>query len=275
MPRGIVGGLFVAAVLSLGVPVSAQETFDAAAIKRSKAGDATDVVPAVFLPGGRWSAHRATLSMILRSAYGLPSNRILGMPVWANSERFDIVAKAASNTALQQMQVMAQQLLAERFGLRAHVAQRVTEVYALVRAKASGALGPGLRPSTASCQSADASGGALSARIDSIPCREEIKGLDGGARRYQWRDRPLTDFLIMSGARTEIGDPVVDRSGLTGRFDIDLEFAPQSAILGRTTPEIGVSLAVAVVDQLGLRFERRREPFDVLVIEHVTMPSFD
>jgi uncharacterized protein (TIGR03435 family) len=275
MHRAITVALVVAAALSSNVRLGAQ-TFEAAAIKRSPSRDATEVVPAVFLPGGRWSARSATLSMILRSAYALPPDRIIGLPSWARSERFDIVAKADSNIPLERMRVMAQHLLAERFGLLAHFEPRITEVYALVRAKTSGALGPGLRLSTTSCQPTEGSR-AVSGRIDSTPCREQITAADGGAMRYQLRDRPLVDLLTLSGARSQIGEPIVDRTGLAGRFDIDLVFVDEH-ILRTTEPSTaaaGVPLAIAVVDQLGLRFERRREPFDVLVIERVTMPSFD
>jgi uncharacterized protein (TIGR03435 family) len=66
-------------------------------------------------------------------------------------------------------------------------------------------------------------------------------------------------------------EPIVDRTGLVGKFDIDLEWAPR----GRSEAGLGVPFDVAVERQLGLRFERRTEPVDVLVIEHVTMPSVD
>ena len=90
----------------------------------------------------------------------------------------------------------------------------------------------------------------------------------------QLRNRALGDFLILSGARSEVGDgnPIADRTDLSGRFDIDLDYVEQSAIIARTA-ESGAPLAVAVVEQLGLRFEKRRELVDILVVESVSMPT--
>jgi uncharacterized protein (TIGR03435 family) len=269
----IAAGLVAAGVLVLTVRPGAQEAFDAASIKRSDPGSGAAVVPAMFLPGGRWSAQRSTLAMILSSAYELPSNRIVGMPRWASTERFDIVAVAVPGTLPAQLRAMAQQLLVERFGLRAHIEQQVAELHALVRANAAGALGAGLRGAAGGCDPPEASPEAGAA--GAYPCPGRISKIDGGAFRYELRNRPLGDFLILSGARSEVGDgtPIVDRTGLTGRFDIDLEFVPQSAIVDRTAQWTGAPLAVAVVEQLGLRFEKRTEPVDLLVIERVTMPT--
>jgi len=255
----------------LAVRPAAQEAFDAASVKRSDPKSVAVVVPAMFLPGGQWSARRATLAMILRSAYELTSNRIVGMPGWAFSERFDIVARAAPGTPPAQLHAMARQLLVERFGLRAHIEQQVAEVYALVRANGSGALRPGLRPAASDCDHSSDASSAQAAGANRCP--EKISTHDG-ALRYELRNRPLGDFLIYSGSRSEVGDgtPIVDRTGLTGRFDIDLEFVPQSAILQRTA-QPGPPLAIAVVEQLGLRFEKRQELVDVLVVERVTMPT--
>jgi uncharacterized protein (TIGR03435 family) len=89
--------------------------------------------------------------------------------------------------------------------------------------------------------------------------------------RPELRDRPLQDMLIISGARQEVGDPVVDRTGLVGHFDIDIEYAVLS--FGRRPPTGSVPLGIAVVEQLGLRFEQRTEAADVLVVDQVTRPS--
>jgi uncharacterized protein (TIGR03435 family) len=170
---------------------------------------------------------------------------------------------------------MARALLAERFELRARVEQRNGEVFVLVRAKTSDPMPAGLRPSAMSCPRlpSASSGGANAARDER--CAESIRLVEGGAMRMQLRDRPLRDLLIISGARTEIGDPVIDRTGLDGRFDIDLEFAPTREPREPTADGLGLPYGAAVESQLGLRFENRRELIDVLVIEHIVLPSPD
>jgi uncharacterized protein (TIGR03435 family) len=209
----------------------------------------------------------------LRSAYGLPSSSILGLPSWARDQRFDVSTSPTSNKSLKQLQAMAQQLLSDRFGLRAHYEQRINEVYAFVRANPSGTLGPGLRPSTAKCDRSKPPVSKSPGTVGVNPCEESITSHDG-VMRFKLRDRPATDLLTLSGARSVFDRPIVDHTGLTGRFDIDVEFIYPGAVGGRN-PEFGLPLTEAVVDQLGLRFERRREPVEVLVVDHVTMPSPD
>lgn len=67
--------------------------------------------------------------------------------------------------------------------------------------------------------------------------------------------------------------PVIDRTGLTGRWDIDLEFAGTGPLTTADTPDAPASVFTAVQEQLGLKLEPRKEKMDVLVIDHVQMPT--
>jgi uncharacterized protein (TIGR03435 family) len=254
----------------LSIPAGAQERYEVVAVKPSAIRDISEVVPGLFQPNGQWSAHGATLAILLQRAYGVPSSRIVGsLPPWAYSDRFDIVTTPLPGRPLDQLHAAAQQLLADRFGLRTHWELRTTDVYALVRASQS-ALGSGLRTSQRSC---DRTNGSAD-RPAADPCAESFLQTDTGTRRYHLRDRPLGDLLTLSSARTEIGDPIVDRTGLIGRFDVDFEFTPSST-LARSGPDASVPYSTAIADQLGLRFEKRQEPVQILVIEQVTPPSLD
>ena len=248
---------------------TAQQKFDEASIKRSR--DARSVVPGIFLPNGQWSAQNATLAMLLRSAYDI--DRFVGMPDWAQSERFDVVTTASPNTTPAQLRAMARALLVARFELRTRIEQRTSEVFVLVRAK-EGVLGPGLRSATIECPRGAAAADAAGDATRSKQCSEVIARADSGAFRFQLRDRPLRDLLIISGARSELGDPIIDRTGLVGRFDIDFEFASREA-RERTRDGLGLPYDAAFERHLGLRFEQRREPIDVLVVEHIALPSPD
>jgi uncharacterized protein (TIGR03435 family) len=252
------------------VGLAGQQQYEAAAVKTSPPRDLVEVVPGVFQPNGQWTARSATLSVLLRSAYDLPSKRISGdLPSWVFTDRFDITTTSAPDQSPQDLQQMAQALLADRFGVRTHWEQQDTEVFALVRIP-DVPLGPGLRPSPAGC--GDRSHGSASLPAGD-PCKEAITKPDDDVFRLELRDRPLQNFLTISGARQEIGDPVVDRTGLTGNFDIDIEYAVLS--FGRRPPTGSVPLGIAVVEQLGLRFEQRTEAADVLVVDQVTRPSTD
>jgi uncharacterized protein (TIGR03435 family) len=196
------------------------------------------------------------------------------MPAWAYSERFDIVTTATPGAPVGQLQAMARRLLADRFALRTRLEQRPAEVYALVRVNPAGPLGPGMREAANGCRRSDPVTGAPVAFTAPNPCVEPTTRIDGGGIGFHFRDRPLNDVLIFTSARSEIGGPIVDRTGLVGRFDIDLEFESRT-FRERNPNGLGVPLGVAFERQLGLRFERRTEPVDVLVVEHVAMPSLD
>ena len=260
---------FVILVAIAAISVRAQNRFDAASVKRSDITGLTEVTPPMFLPNGQWSAKGATLSLLLRGAYGIPANRIVGtLPSWVFSERFDIVTTPSPNTPVSTLQAMAQRLLAERFELRARWEQRVIEGHALVRVFPSGRLGAGIRPSTRVCDRTNGSADL----VPGDPCKESFVPRGRGARALLLRDRTLEAFLTISGATTYVGGPVVDKTGLTGRFDIDLEFAAFD-VSPSSRPEFGQPFNVAVARDLGLRIESQRDLMDVLVIDHIERPS--
>ena len=86
-PFRVISG--IALMLLAPVGVSAQATFDAATVKPART--VTDIVPGEFRVNGQWVGQAATLSMLVRSAYDLPAERIIGLPSWAMSERYDVV----------------------------------------------------------------------------------------------------------------------------------------------------------------------------------------
>lgn len=270
LTRTRVGSAVALVLCILSIPAGAQERYEVVAVKPSAIRDISEVVPGLFQPNGQWSAHGATLAILVRRAYGIPASRIAGsLPPWAYSERFDIITTPLPGRPIEQLQAAAQQLLADRFGLRARWEQRTMQVYALVRASQSG-LGPGLRASQRSCDRTNAS----AARPAGDWCAESLRRTESGTLQHHLRDRLLGDLLTISGARTEIGDPIVDRTGLIGRFDVDFEFTPSST-LGQSAPDASVPYSTAIADQLGLRFEKRQELVQVLVIEQVTRPLLD
>jgi uncharacterized protein (TIGR03435 family) len=271
MTRSVVS---LAIVLSLLIrsDTHGQAAFDAAVVKRSDPGTLSAVLPGVPLPGGRWSAQRATLALILRATYEIPLDRIIGLPAWARSERYDIVAKASTNAAQSELQSMAKTLLAERFGLRARLDKRGGAVYAIVKKDERKPLGSGLRQS--SCDANESIRFDATAQRLANPCgTETISPLTGGALRFQLRGRTLSDLLTLSGARAEYSLPIADRTGLTGTFDIDLEFQPGSFSVSPTSGY--ASFGTALEEQLGLKLERRNEFVDVLIVETVERPVID
>ena len=202
-------------------------------------------------------------------AYGIPERRILGGPKWLQSERFDIEAKTDNSVADQlrtlshdqrriQTQAMFQQFLADRFKLTVHWETREFPVYALVVGK------KGLNLHS----SAKADGGTdITAGDDQFTAQ----GVTLAA---------LAQALTQDMSQ-ELGRIVIDKTGITGRYDVALKWTPDTGatpINSRTEgtmppADSGPSIFTAIQEQLGLKLESTKGPVQVLVIDHVEMPS--
>lgn len=245
------GGLFVAAMVLCAAPirVDAQnlETFDVVSIKPNTSGEAGGSSRA---QPGRYQGVNVTLMRVIGLAYR-PIQEFEGGPDWIRTDRFDIEAKADGTPTQEQMLRMLRALLADRFGLVARPEARPKPVYALVLARRDGQLGPGLRASDAACQSGP------------------------GTCPVRMQDGALTSMgLTMPRLASElsfVGRPVVDRTGLTGAFEVDLRWSPE-AEPGGATPD-APSIFTAVQEQLGLKLEPSTGPVDVLVIDRAMKPA--
>jgi uncharacterized protein (TIGR03435 family) len=200
--------------------------------------------------------------MMMRLAYGLLSsndNLCLGIPDWAKNERFDVKAKVgdANVKAYQQLSrdehnQMLASVLKERFNLAAHKETREGKVYALVIAKSGPRLKESAADANASQQSSD---GHLTAQ--GVP----MVG--------------LTIFLTQ-----KLGTTVLDKTGLTGAYDVTLRWTPEStAAMPGDPPSTGAdapdapSLVTALEEQLGLKLVQQKGPVEYLVVDHIERPS--
>jgi uncharacterized protein (TIGR03435 family) len=215
-----------------------------------------------------YSVRKTTLAALLASAYGIPATRIEGAPSWWKTERFDIDARYEPpdpSAAAPAMTVLLQSLLHDRFALVAHTERRNLPVYALRVARNDGRLGAGLRPSTLQCLDVDRPANA----------RDRTTTATNGAPACGAVENP--EALIASGMTLEVlaralrppaERDVVNDTGLTGRWDITLQFAP----VGQATGD-KPSLFTAVQEQLGLKLEASTAPLDVLVVDSVARPT--
>jgi len=138
--------------------------FEVASVKPNKAGDKR--VSIGMQPGGRFTAAGVTLRMLIGLAYGTPQPRpdsqMIGGPDWIGSDRFDIVAKAEGDVVPGpngQLPLMLRALLADRFKLAVHNESRELPIYALVKSRSDGRLGPQLSPATVDCAALGAARG--------------------------------------------------------------------------------------------------------------------
>ena len=172
-------------------------------------------------------------------------------PGWIDSETFDIVAKAEDNAPVAQMYgPMLQSLLEDRFALKIHKEVRQMPVYTLTVAKNGSKL-----PATPETSCAP------------NPCgRGSVRTLNGN---MVVESHGVTIATFAERLVEMLNQPVIDKTGLTGLFDIHLEFAAANAAPDAT----GASLFTAIQDQLGLKFTSEKGPEEVLVIDHIERPS--
>jgi uncharacterized protein (TIGR03435 family) len=263
-----------AAMMAAASVAAAQPAFDAASVKANRSGLPGGITD--FRPG-QFVAVNQTLRFILVAAYDLPDFRIVGGPDWIDKDRFDIQARATSPVSRRDAMPLLRALLEERFGVKAHTERREHPVYALIVNRAGG---PGLRPaSPAACVDR----GPQPPRVapGDLPSCGLLPARPGG---LSGRSVPIE--LLAAQLSPLVRRPVLDRTGLTGLFDIDLEWEiddAQRAALAVLAPDRPMAppnpdrpgLIGAVQEQLGLKLDSTRAPVDVLVVDAVARPAED
>lgn len=206
---------------------------------------------------GNFKAENMSIVMLMQWAYEIPDTRIIGAPGWASSTFFNIDAKAdpavdqqlrkmSSDAGRKMKERMVQTLLADRFKLVTHTETRELPVYALVVARGGAKVGE------------TNSGGTV---INSWRDHLEVQG----ANSLELLAQVLAD---------ELGRPVVDRTGIAGRYHLALQWTPDdSASAGPNGSNAPPSIFTALQEQLGLKLESQKGPVQVLVVDHVEMPS--
>ncbi len=285
--------------------------FDVVSIKRSAGGGAGMQMRAA---PGNLSALNVPVRQLIRQAYALQDFQIVGGPDWVGTDRFSIEARfdpAAPAGGLQgpaRMQAMLKTLLADRFKLAAHTETREMAVLALVMAREDKRPGAQLKPSAVDCVALAASrrggpppdgrGGPIDGRRGGGPPLDGRGGPPPPGTPFSLGERPqcggrggfgqmIAGGLTMSQFVTQLSQltsrVVVDRTGLTGGYDIDLKWTPTPDQLPQGAPPPGFepppidpngpSLFTALEEQLGLKLDSQRGPVDVLVIDRIEQPA--
>jgi uncharacterized protein (TIGR03435 family) len=253
--------LLLAAESCLGQSVptmvaDADPTFEVATIKPSLPDEQRSVV----VQGTRLVTADTSLVDLMMFAYSVHSLEIMNGPEWLKTEKFDVVVQPSlpGRPSSAQMRSIVQKLLADRFKLAFHHAQRELPVYRIVTAKG----GPKLTPTTKEEQ------GTNTAAI----------GFGEGLMTVS--NATLNEFASLMQRYVRLDRPIVDHTGIAGKYDFKLSWTPDFSQFDGTSPwpaRTGESdpptLYTAIQEQLGLKLEATREPADVLVIDHVEKPS--
>jgi uncharacterized protein (TIGR03435 family) len=254
----------IALLLGVSIPAAAQQQADApklefevATVKPSAPGGRGGGIKP--MPGGQtYEASGVPVKLMIRLMFHLNDSQISGGPDWLNSDPYDVQAKADAPHSLEELHVMFQNLLIDRFKLQFHWDTRTLPMYALV---------------------VDKSGSKMKA--DPNPQTYDHFSIEpGGLFTFRGNQCSMSYLAWFISQRPQIGRPVVDESGLPGLYDFDLAFLPElppgvgtdGMINGQPIPALP-DLTTALREQLGLRLESRKGPVQVMVIDHVEKPT--
>ena len=275
--------LVVCALLA-GTGLAAQEpAFDVASIRPSQSTQPSDIRPT---PWGRLTATNATARSLILRAYGLVDAQLIGAPAWLDAEHFEIDARVATAPpgGPEALIPMVRTLLVERFKLKAHSETRELPAYALTFARRDRQLGPQIRSTQTDCTKASTltQDEVRAAVRDGWPqcgmafvVNFSTASPNGTNIKTRFRRSGITLPDLAIALQPPMDRPVVDQTGLDGRFDVEYSYAPQpptpgvESAFGPDAPAI----SVAMEEQLGLKLESRRLTVPVLVIDSIDRPT--
>lgn len=238
--------LFLAPVIPLLSLYGQTPAFEAAAIRLN-----TDTGPMIIMPPnlhkGALSASKTTLREMIEAAYRMTPSRVIG-PEWLDTNRFDIAGRAPAGVPDSQFAPMFQSLLKDRFHLASHPEMREMPVYYLRVAKGGVKMTTGNTPDPGP------------ANFDHNPEMRGFPMMRGTGTSAQIAD-------ILSGA---LGRPIIDKTGLSTRYNFFLSYAPVAPQAGGTSSERRPpDIFTAVQKQMGFKLEAGKDKVEVIVVDRV------
>jgi uncharacterized protein (TIGR03435 family) len=238
----------------------ADPSFDVATIKPNNSGASS--IQGLTLNGRNFATRNSSLGDLIGFAYEVQAKQIVAAPDWLDKDRYDIAAVPDQDGApnIQQLRAMVQKLLTSRFNLKFHHDQRELSAYVLTVGK----NGQKLTPTQ------------LKGSLPGMGMRPGPTGLTLVMANSRLAD--FTGFLQM----IVLDRPVVDRTGVTGRFDYSVTFTPDDSQFNGHPPKLPPStettesspnLFTALQQQLGLKLDAEKTSVDVIAIDHVEKPS--
>jgi uncharacterized protein (TIGR03435 family) len=255
--------------------------FEVASIKPNlRGGSLVHLQPS---PGGRLLAENFSLRMLMSRAYGVELFQISGGPVWIDTDRYDVQAKAAGNPTEKQITgPMLERLLENRFHLKVHREIRQLPVYELTVAKG----GPKIHPSKNGICTPFTMNSVLPGLGEPRPtfCGFRGFGVEGTNRTLDALGITIAE-LTAGLSKGDLRRTVIDKTGLAGIYDVHMKFvidaqgrlplsaSDVSAPPVETFETNGPSIFTAMQEQLGLRLDSTRGPVAMIVIDRVEKPS--
>lgn len=249
-------------------------------------------------PDGGFTALGLPVGTLIARAYppAIPAD-MAGLPDWAIRERYDVIATSTRSSVTPEERIaMLRAMLADRFKLAVHIENRQREVYELVLARSDGRLGPGLERLDIDCVAQRAAAQAARAGGAPPPPPDPPTVLPpltaGGPPRLQYTTAPPPCMLRMAHDKVDgqgviadlltlfrmaTGREVVDNTGLTGSYQVTMQFDPIASRRGPETavasPDAAPSVFTAVQEQIGMKLQSARVERPTLVIDRLERPT--
>ena len=240
--------------------------FEVVSIKPNKSGSLTRSVS--YGPEG---LRAVNMRLDLFVDHGFRLQQVFGAPAWLQSEGYDFEAKVADSdlavykkASPAEFARMLHDVLVDRLKLKDHQEMRELPTYSLVIAK-NGSKLKEVKPGNTY-----ADGARLPSGNPTGPGVFVLRGLIAGERRIVGQSGSIADLVAKLSYMPGIDRMVIDKTRLSGKYDFNLEWTPES-----TSPETdtGTSILTAIQEQLGLKLEPDKGPVPVLVIDHIERPS--
>jgi uncharacterized protein (TIGR03435 family) len=235
--------LAVAAIL--GVGQLAAQSFEVASIRENPGP--WHVMSGYSSSGARLTLEAWSVRGLIQEAFSLKRYAVVTPPS-STTLFYDIAAKAEGDKTLTRAEFkqLLQRLLADRFGLRFHREMREIPVYAMVVARNG-------------------------AKFKESDPEKPFKAYGGVNGRNQYMEyQQATMGMVADGI--DVDKPVIDKTGLSGKYDIRLEATPEFRIGNNPQPD-DIRVFDAIQQQLGLRLEAQKAQIEVLVVDHIDPPS--
>jgi uncharacterized protein (TIGR03435 family) len=253
-----VGLMTVLSALAVGQESTSGPAFEVASIKMVEQGGGMALASRMRSDGGRIRYENVSLASIIGAAYDLRAYQIQGPP-WLASQKYTVDATFPSGATKKQVPIMLVRLLAERFMLKAHREKKETPCFALLALSEGAKLGQPIGEVNDPLAESPSHGTVFASR---------------GVWEAKWMN--MSDFAAV--LTNLVGRPVVDLTGIDGRFNFKTSFslgngsdaapAPNGGQRGETGPSSEVSFFIDL-KRLGLKLDSRKLPLEFLLIDHV------
>jgi uncharacterized protein (TIGR03435 family) len=279
--QNVLGIALAAFVLVPGMVVTAAQNqtskFEVASVKPAARDDLGSEINT--RPGGQLIVTNMPLSAMIMYAWEVKRSQVSGITGWIGSQAYDVVAKPDQPRTESEIKSMLKALLADRFGLVIHRETAEQTVYALTVAK-PGKTGPGLvEYQQGSCPDFD----ATKPRAPSEPGKLPTVYCGNFFRGRSWMKGAAVPLAnLVDGLSPVVGGTVIDETGLSGKYNISLEWTPAptasvpplSDAPNAPPPEsTGPTIFTALQEQLGLKLQSRKGLVQLLVIDHAEKPD--